>query len=80
MVYPFAPYARYQEFMRIDLVAGNSSDALFDGVFGITIDLNEAFAFVTESTGRKVRKVSLKTSFASLDVTRKLHSNCFIVA
>jgi len=73
--------------MRIDLVAGNSSEvtgsgnsALFDGIFGITIDVNETFAFVTETIGRKVRKVSLKTSFASLDVTRKLHSNNFIVA
>jgi hypothetical protein len=68
--------------MKIELVAGspgNSGEvagigamALFDGLFGITFDVNESFAFITESTGRSVRKMSLQSASMSHDVTRKL--------
>jgi hypothetical protein len=50
-------------------VAGIRFDAHYNGAFGIAFDKSEQYAFISSNNGKRIRKLSLFTSQAGLDVT-----------
>jgi hypothetical protein len=79
--YPFAPNALYQTGMNVSFVsgvfsffqdtAGFGSSGSYNGVIGITLDRTETFGFLTTVDGKALRKLNLRTTYVSSDVTSK---------
>lgn len=79
VISPSVPNALYQEWMNVSFVSGRlnyfaetagfASSGVYNGVLGITFDKTESYGFLTSADGKKVRKLSLKTTQVGLDVT-----------
>jgi len=77
--YPLAPNALYQPGMNVSFVSGRTgyyaeiagygSDGQYNGALGITFDRTEKYAFVTSASGKKIRKLNLRTSQVGDDIT-----------
>ena len=79
--YPFVPNALYQTGMNVSFVsgmfsffqdnAGFGTSGSYNGVIGITFDRTEKFGFLTTADGKVLRKLNLRTTYVSSDVTSK---------
>jgi len=77
--YPLAPNALFEPRINVTTysgqaglfedVAGIRFDAHYNGAFGIAFDKLEQYAFISSNDGKRIRKLSLFTSQAGLDVT-----------
>ena len=82
--YPFVPTGLYQTGMNVSFVsgrfsffqeiAGYGSGGSYNGVIGITFDQTEKFGFLTTSDGKILRKLNLRTTLVTADITGKLLS------
>jgi hypothetical protein len=75
----FTPNARFEPLINVTTfsgqvglfedVAGIHYKAHYNGAFGITFDKSEQYAFISSNDGKRIRKLSLFTSQAGLDLT-----------